>query len=543
MVADVPVLSSPSLLEPGVFGIVKPVLLVPEGIADRLTEPQLNAVIAHEMCHIRRRDNLSAAFHMVVEAVFWFHPLVWWIRAHLLEERERACDEAVLQSGNEAQAYAEGILNVCKLYLESPLACVSGVTGADLKKRVVRIVTRQVARKLDFSRKVLLSVAALSAVAAPVAFGLLRVTELRAQAPASNAAHDLTGTWQGTLHAGKDLRTVLKVTKDNSGHLKATLSSIDQGPGAMPVTSITLDGSTVKYSIITIDGSYRGNLSPDGNTVTGTWTQGNHPLPLNLTRATAETAWAIPEPPPRLPPMAANAVPVFEVATIKPSKPDAQGRGFLVKGRHFSTINTSVSNLMAFSYNLHPRQIVGGPPWLDSEKFDLEAQPDGEGQPSDRQWKLMVQRLLADRCKLAFHHEQKDLSVYALAVAKNGAKLAKSQGDPNGLPGLFFTGPGRLAVSNATMADFTGVMQGAVLDKPVVDQTGLKGRFDFLLSWTMDDSQLANLGVKAPPPNKDVDAPPDLFTAIQEQVGLKFEPTKAPVDVLVIDHVEKPSAN
>jgi beta-lactamase regulating signal transducer with metallopeptidase domain len=94
-----------------------------------------------EMCHVRRRDNLTAANHMVVEAAFWFYPLVWWIRARLVEEREQACDEAVLQSGSDAEVYAEGILNVCKFYVESPLACVSGISGADLRKRVVRIMT------------------------------------------------------------------------------------------------------------------------------------------------------------------------------------------------------------------------------------------------------------------------------------------------------------------------------------------------------------------------------------------------------------------
>lgn len=93
------------------------------------------------------------------------------------------------------------------------------------------------------------------------------------------------------------------------------------------------------------------------------------------------------------------------------------------------------------------------------------------------------------------------------------------------------------------MEDFAGVMQSAVLDRPVVDQTGLQGRFDFILKWTPDESQFGGLGVKVPPPSENADAPPNLFTAIQEQMGLKLEPTKAPVAVLVIDHVEKPSEN
>src|SRR5579864_1398465 len=133
--ATIPVRSSATLLEPGVVGFLRPVLLLPEGILKHLTPPQLEAVLAHEQCHADRRDNLTSAFHMVVEAIFWFYPAVWFIGARLVEERERACDEAVLAHGSEAQVYAEGILNVCKSYMGSPLRCMSGVTGSDLKKR------------------------------------------------------------------------------------------------------------------------------------------------------------------------------------------------------------------------------------------------------------------------------------------------------------------------------------------------------------------------------------------------------------------------
>ena len=111
--------SSPTLLEPGVFGILRPVLLLPESMFDRLTPPQVEAIFAHELCHVRHRDNLAAALHMFVETVFWFHPLVWWVGKRMVEERERACDEEVLRLGSEPRVYAEGILNICKLYLEA----------------------------------------------------------------------------------------------------------------------------------------------------------------------------------------------------------------------------------------------------------------------------------------------------------------------------------------------------------------------------------------------------------------------------------------
>ncbi len=126
--------SSQSTLEPGVFGILRPLLLWPAGISEHLQDAHLEAILAHEVQHVRRRDNLAAAMHMVVEAIFWFHPLVWWMGARLVEERERACDEEVLRLGNQPHIYAESILKTCEFCVASPFACVSGVTGADLKQ-------------------------------------------------------------------------------------------------------------------------------------------------------------------------------------------------------------------------------------------------------------------------------------------------------------------------------------------------------------------------------------------------------------------------
>jgi len=356
-------------------------------------------------------------------------------------------------------------------------------------------------------------------------------------------AQDITGTWQGTLQAGRELRTVIKISKADGGGLKAVLYSIDQGAQGLPASAATLQGSTVKISIAGIGGTYEGRLNADGNSIAGTWTQGPKPLPLNLSRATSETAWSIPDPPARPKPMSADASPVFEVATIKPSKPDTPGKAFLVRGRQFSTVNTSVSDLITFAYGLHARQITGGPAWLETEKYDVVAKSDGEGQPNDKQWKMMVQKLLADRFKLTFHRDKKELSVYAIVVGKTGPKLTKSEGDPNGLPGLFFRGLGVLPARNATMADFAGLMQATVLDRPVVDQTGLPGRYDFTLTWTPDEFQFGGLGVRVPPPADNAAAPPDLFTAFQEQLGLKLESTTAAAEVLVVDRVEKASEN
>ena len=179
--------SSSTLMEPGIIGIFRPVLLMPHGINERLTPQQLQAIIAHEICHVRRRDNLTGAIHMIVEAIFWFHPLVRWIGARMVEERERACDEAVLKSGNDRAVYAEGLLNVCEFYVASSLVCAAGVSGADLKRRIEAIMRDQVMDTLHVAKKGLLTGAALVALAGPIVTGLLQAPAARAQEPAAAA--------------------------------------------------------------------------------------------------------------------------------------------------------------------------------------------------------------------------------------------------------------------------------------------------------------------------------------------------------------------
>jgi len=373
---------------------------------------------------------------------------------------------------------------------------------------------------------------------------ILCVIALVTLSAAALPAQDITGSWQGTLtipSSKQELRVVFRISRAD-GALKSVMYSIDQGAQGF-AGPVTLQGSIVRVSVPGIGGTYEGKLDTDGVNLTGTWTQGGGLMPLNLKLANGQSAWTIPEPPAPLNRMRADASPVFDVASIKPSDPAMQGKGFTVRGREFLTMNTSASDLITFAYGLHARQVAGGPAWLEVEKYDLTAKPEGDGQPNDKQWKIMIQKLLADRFKLIFHREPRELTVYAITVAKTGSKLTKSEGDPNGLPGLFFRGLGDLPARNATMADFAGVMQTAVLDRPVVDQTGLPGRFDFELKWTPDEFQFGGLGVKVPPPSDSATAPPDLFNAMQEQLGLKLVSTKAAVEVLVIDRVEKPSAN
>jgi bla regulator protein blaR1 len=176
-VGSLRVLTSPTLHEPGIVGIFRPVLLLPAGIAERLTTQQLQTILDHEMCHARRRDNLTAAIHMLVEALFWFHPLVWWIGARLVDERERACDEHVLRSGNEPRTYAEGILKVCQFYMASKLACIPGVSGAQLKMRLEVIMKNRVVKSLGRSKQALLGVVAVAAIGVPFLAGMTASAE------------------------------------------------------------------------------------------------------------------------------------------------------------------------------------------------------------------------------------------------------------------------------------------------------------------------------------------------------------------------------
>jgi len=400
-----------------------------------------------------------------------------------------------------------------------------------------------ISRVSALASRLLLGIVAMFAITAPMTVGVLHAAGRQAQtAPAQTG---IAGTWQGTLHdsQGQDHRAVDKITETSPGNLKVMLYAIDQSGQGIPATSASFQNGVFKYSVEFLDNTFEGKMSADGKSITGTWKMGQTSLPLVLERTTPETEWTIPAPQPRVSAMAANADPGLEVATIKPSKPGQPGKLLGFRGTHLLAVNTTLMELIAYAYDLQQKQIIGGPDWMSSDKFDVDGEADIPGTPDVSQLRTMFQKLLADRFQLKFHRETKEMSAYLLIVAKNGPKLEKSQGDPNGGPGILMRQLGVLTVTNATMADFARVMQTVVFERPVVDQTGLQGRWDFALKWTPDESQFGGLGAKVPPPSDAADAPPPLFTAIQEQIGLKLEAGKPPVPVLVVDHVERPSAN
>jgi uncharacterized protein (TIGR03435 family) len=346
---------------------------------------------------------------------------------------------------------------------------------------------------------------------------------------------DISGNWQGTLQAPLPRRVVLKVMKAD-GKLKAVMYSVDANARPIATTSIVLLGSSVKYSVDSLGLSYAGTLNPDGNTISGSQTEGDQTAPLNLQRVSEEQTWAIPQVDK---PMLADARPKFEVLTVKPHDPtNITNGGFRTDGRHTVAINQPVIMILWYAYNIDVKQIVGAPAWFSEDKYDLDGTADVEGSPSSDQRRMMFQDALTTRFGIAFHHEQRELPVYDLTVANSGPRLTVSAEPTGGHRSMAFVKQG-VRLTNVTMQQFCEYMN--FLDRPLADHTGLTGRYDIQLSWTPDSSTFG--GRTPPPPGDDPNAPPNFFTALKEQLGLKAEPKKELVDVMVIDHSNRPAAN
>lgn len=214
----------------------------------------------------------------------------------------------------------------------------------------------------------------------------------------------------------------------------------------------------------------------------------------------------------------------------------------------FYAKNYTLKALVGLAWDLTPPAVSGGPPWADSDHYDILAETPNAIRPSRDEQMSMLRKLLIDRFNLTFHREGKEFPIYKLTVAKGGSRLKKStvspDATPEGPPPLVFTlspGNARLPGRNATTSDLASVLQRASLGRPVVDRTGLSGRFDFDLEWTPDETQFDGIVSRlsnVPDPEK-----PDLFTAIQQQLRLRLEATRGQVEVFVMDHAEKPSEN
>jgi bla regulator protein blaR1 len=446
LLIGIPVMSSAAFGEPGVFGILRPVLLLPHGIADHLTPQEMDAIVAHELCHVRRRDNLTAAIHMAVQAVFWFHPLVWWLGARLVEERERACDEEVLRAGGDPHTYAEGILKICELYLASPLACAAGVTGGDLKRRIEAIMGNRVTRRLNYAKRAILAVTAIGAVAAPMAIGLLHAAAPQHQAvPAPKLE-------------------VVSVKPCNEADMRPGARS---GPTSVSGKTLLLDCQVVHSFIAR--------------------------------------------------------------AFVDYANGEYQGAGAI-----------------------RCLPVEGLPAWTNSERYTIEAKAEGAVSRLTA-FGPMLQKILEDRFQLKMHRETREVPIYEMTAAKGGIKFAESvegsceprdltkdqQALPKRVPGQKpFCGQSAVKLKGAihtvdllsvTMTEFSHWLI-PWSDRLIVDKTGIAAKFDIHLEYTSEEN------ADAP------DAGPSMFEEVA-RLGLKLTPAKGPGEFLVVDHVERPSAN
>jgi bla regulator protein blaR1 len=447
----IPVIATSRTVEPGIFGLMRPVLIWPAGLSQRLDDAHIASIVAHEFEHVRRHDNLIAAFHSLVEAVFWFHPLVWWMGKKMTEERERACDEWVLEQNVEPQTYADSILKVCAFCLESPLVCVAGVSSSDLRKRIIRITSDRSGLNLSFCRRALLIVAALMAITLPIGFGVVR----------GQSAVALSGT-------------------QNS---------------------------------------------------------------------------------------AAAQVPRFDVISIKPTGPGDDRTLFQLPSDAISFHGSPIRIVLENAFGVEDDRILGAPSWVNTNRYDIEAKVSPEDAPKldklkGRDRDAMLIPMLTERFNLRYHHETRELQVYALMVAKSGPKLIKGEPLPPGGPKpadgapvdpakehfRIMSRPGHIEADSVPMEVLADPLT-RILGHQVVDKTGLVGNYNFTLQWTPENPLPPTLGAAGTPSslehaeNANDAANVSLFTAIQEQLGLKLESEKSSVDVIVIDHIDPPSPN
>ena len=368
---------------------------------------------------------------------------------------------------------------------------------------------------------------------------------LLAALPGALLAQALEGTWQGTLAPvpNREIRMVFKITRDGDAH-QGVYYNIDAGR-QLKLGAITLQGNTVKIAIPGMGGTYEGRFEADRNSITGALMQGGNSLPLPLRRATAETAWELPPPPTAPKPLPEGTKLEFEVASIKPSRATPRvAPGFNVTATELRSPNISLAGLITFAFELHLSQVSGLPGWAETEGFEIAARLPQGGDPSDGQLRTMLQNLLQSRFGLSFHTAKRELSVYAIRMGKNGPAGIKMVTSPSSGLNMGSEGLGRVRFRGATMGNLAIQLQLRVLDRPVIDQTGLEGRYDFTLNWRPDEFQFPGIPeARRSAAVASNDALPDLFTAFQEQLGLKLEATKASVDVLVIDKVSKPSEN
>ena len=471
---DTEIRSSQTVLEPAVVGMWRPILLLPAGIDDRLTPAELDAVLAHEACHISARDNLTAGVQMLGECVFWFHPVVWWIGGRLIHERERACDEHVLGLLQNPRAYADGIVSVCKLYVGAPLPCVPGVSGSDLRRRIERIMRNETGEAVSRRTRIGLGVTASLTLIVPIVAGAV------------------------------------------------TAPPVPTVPRAAGALVQSTRNPPVEFQAVSVKQNVSGSM---------------------FTR--------------------------LEVRSPE----------------RFTAVNVPAAVLIQFAYGLEDFEIIGAPRWLQSDRYDVIASSGGSATLDQK--RAMLRQVLQERFQLTAHSETRQLPTYTLMMARSDGRLgpglrrsgtncgsdAQSALGPDapgfgigsgvssdalrwvgsdspawpGMRSCGFFGPspdtnlpagrGGLSFRGLTMSSLAKTLQD-IVHRDVTDETKLAGSFDG------DFGIIQELPPPPPPPGMPSPFTSpflSIFTVFPEQLGLKLQPARGAVNVLVIDAVERPT--
>jgi uncharacterized protein (TIGR03435 family) len=433
---------------------------------------------------------------MLVETVFWFHPLVWWIKWRLIEERERACDEGVLGIGSEPQVYAESILKVCEFYLASPAPCAAGVTGGELKKRIEAIMTNRFTRKLSCGKKMILALAAVLVISGPVLTGLLNPLRGRAQSRASLDTRTEDVGAPGLLaQTSAPLPSPESDPAKKAGGSTPTPAIGGQPASERPefeVASVKPSDSRVGHIGILNDPG--GRISANNLTLEMLISEAFH---LPLSQISGGPAW------------------IRKDTYAIEAKPAAA---------------SSASKMI----------------------------PSSSRTPLSDEQRYMLQGLLADRFRLNVHHEIKEGPIYLLVKGGTALKL-ESPKDPSSISwagsaaGGPVIGDGIVGV-NISMPELAYRLSfsPAMMGRPVLDRTGITGSFDFTFkrpaapAGTPPPVPGLALGGPASGTGHSDEAATSLRHAIAESltgIGLRLDQGKGPVDTIVIDHAEKPSEN
>ncbi len=575
---SVRVLESALANVPMVIGALKPVLLLPVSACSGLSLSQLDTVIAHELAHIRRHDYLVNILQSSVETLLFYHPAIWWLSRQIRVEREHCCDDVALTFCDDPLVYMSALADLEELRA-GEFALGMEAAGGSLVNRMRRLMGTSTVRAKHSSTWMvtaavvtMLSLVLISdSVGAHKQLGLVDVGSIRGSVT-------LVDGPAGEL--GRLTRTPSSHPMPDAVVAELTGRVIDQWNRPIPsslVVAFPEDGSKwrdarlLHRAVANQEGFYRiqgmvkghYRLAALTSLPVSSWpkldlldrlrplstsieVQDDQPRQVSLVQAPAPDLSAV------------GQHLSFDVASIKQSiSSPTLMRLQIQPGGRLAITNAPVRAMIRNAYRLQDSQIVDGPEWLSSTRFDIVAK--AEGNPTAEQMVVMLQTLLAERFRLVVHRETRQLPIYALVMARSDGRLgsdirrgayncaAERSGPPPANPtapdGSFNCGfrvaPGKMSGRGASMSALAASLSNWV-GRIVIDRTGLSGDFDLDMTWTPDQMPQGIPPGAGPFPPIDPNGPA-IFTAIQEQLGLKLESTRGPVDVLVIDHVEHPT--